>query len=293
MNEPYTSVTIYTAEPLTLVQGMDTLKTVGDKVSIQVERKKDSLYVEAFTDTLKKAFWIPSQNSLMYWLNIPANYGIGMWIDARNPKRYTYPSSIYLDLQDSISHYRRYDQRARKGQIFLHISMPHINSFYLKPEKEGAKTNTGFWGITLGMDYYHSEMQFLNVGVSLVSDFFLPVPAAVDLSGEHERMHSRYLSLTNHHRLNRFTFGYGLSFAKNTWDLKFYNRFDPLPSSRNPVKKSRYAWGLIFPAYFQLGTCFHAGLIYRPTYFRPQSSDKFVYEHLISIDLAWKIRLGN
>lgn len=36
---------------------------------------------------------------------------------------------------------------------------------------------------------------------------------------------------------------------------------------------------------------FNIGIVYRPTFYRPDLINKFKYEHLISIDFAWKIRL--
>lgn len=124
-----------------------------------------------------------------------------------------------------------------------------------------------------------------------MSDFFVPFPAAVDISGEYELMSSRYASVSNNHRLGRFSFGYGLSYSKNTWDYRYYDRFDPPPLAREPIKRSHNAFGLVFPTYFQLGEQFNIGVIYRPTFFRPTMTYKFAYEHLISIDFAWKIRL--
>src|SRR5690606_6997057 len=156
-----------------------------------------------------------------------------------------------------------------KGEMYLHGSLPHINSFQLNPLEEGTKTNTGFWGLTVGIDYYHSTHQFISLSASGVADLFVPVPAAVDISGEYELMSSRYVSLSNNHRIRRFTLGYGFSYARNTWDFRYYDRFSPSPPSRNPVKKSDYSIGFIFPTYFQSGKNFRLGVVYRPDFFRP------------------------
>lgn len=55
--------------------------------------------------------------------------------------------------------------------------------------------------------------------------------------------------------------------------------------------KRNLALGFVFPTYFQFGEYFSVGVIYRPTFYRPDLTDKFAYEHLISVDFAWKIRL--
>ena len=291
INQPHKNITVYTTQPSEIILGKDIIKTTENKANLKVERKKETLVIVANTDSLTKTFNVEPKNSFMYWSNIFCNYGVGMFVDRNNPKRYTYPQRIYLNSTDTIGRYYKYGQANNKGELYLHLSLPYINSFHLTPENEATKTNTGFWGLTIGIDYYHSKNQFVNLGISGVSDFFVPVPAAVDISGEYELMSSRYISLSNNHRINRFTVGYGLSYARNTWDFRYYGRFDPPPPSREPVKKSHSAIGLIFPTYFQMGEYFNIGLVYRPTFYRPNLTNKFKYEHLISIDFAWEIRL--
>lgn len=291
INQPHENLTIYTTVPSKIIYNGDSIKTIHNKANFRVERNKKPISFIATADSLTKTFQVKSQNSFMYWSNIVYNYGIGMLVDRKNPKRYSYPQRIYVNSADTISRYFRYGQANNKGELDLHLSLPHINSFCLTPENEGTKLNTGFWGLTIGLDYYHSKNQFINLGISDVSDFFVPFPAAIDLSGEYELMSSKYISLSNNYRLRRFTIGYGLSYARNTWDFRYYDSFDPPPPTREPVKKSSNAFGLIFPTYFQLGKHFNIGVVYRPSFYRPNMTDKFKYEHLISIDFAWKIRL--
>ena len=104
-------------------------------------------------------------------------------------------------------------------------------------------------------------------------------------------MRSNYLSLSNHHRIKRFDWGYGLSWIENKWGVDFYEEiFDPgiqLISQR----KRHQALGLEFSGYYFTGPSFHMGLIYRPSFVRLYTDPVFKYEHLISVDLAWKIRL--
>ncbi len=291
INQSHEVITIYTTQPSKISLKHDTINTNHNKVFFKVKRKKEPIKITASTDSCTKTITVKPKNSFAYWSNIICNYGIGMLVDRKNPKRYSYPSRIYINSTDTISRYYRYRQGDNKGALYLHISLPHINAFNLTPEKEAAKINTGFWGLTLGLDYYHSKNQSLNVGISGVSDFFVPFPAAVDISGEYELMSSRYIGVSNNHRLGRFCIGYGLSYAKNTWDFRYYDRFSAPPPTREPIKRSHHAFGFIFPTYFQLGKYFNIGAVYRPTFYRPNVTEKFKYEHLISIDFAWKIRL--
>lgn len=293
-NQPHKNLTIYTTIPSKIIFDGDTIKTIDNKAHLRVERSKEPISFIATTDSLTKTIQVKPQNSFMYWGNIFCNGGIGMLVDRKNPKRYTYPQRIYINSADTISRYFRYEQADNKGELQLHFSLPHINSFNLTPENEGAKINTGFLGLSIGLDYYHSKNQFVNLGISGVLDDFVPFPAPADyISGEYEFMSSRYISLSNNHRLKLFTIGYGLSYARNTWDFIYCDQFDQPPPTREPVKKRSNALGLIFPTYFQLGEHFNIGVVYRPTFYRPNMTEEFKYEHLISIDFAWKIRLKN
>lgn len=223
INQPYKNLTIYTTEPSVIILKQDTIKTTNNKANVRVARKKEMLHIVVATDSLTKTVPIEPKNSFLYWGNIFSNFGIGMLVDKNNPKRYAYPQRIYINSSDTISRYFKYGQSNNKGELYLHLSLPHINSFRLTPEGETPKVNTGFWGLTVGLDYYHSKNQFVNIGISAVSDFFVPIPAAVDINGEYELMSSRYISLSNNHRYKRFTIGYGLSYSVNTWDFRYYS----------------------------------------------------------------------
>jgi hypothetical protein len=290
LNQKWTRSTIYTTEPSRIIYRNDTIKTLKNKITLTLERKKAQIEIIAITDSLKKRVTIKPINSIAYWANIPFNDGIGMLIDGANPKRYAYPANIYLISSDTINRHYSYEPGNNKGQLFLHLSLPHINSFLLTPENEGTKSNTGFWGILFGLDYYHSKNQYVNLSVSKVSDFFLPFVAAVDIEGEYELMTSSYLSLSNNHKLKRFSLGYGLSYVENTWNLMDYGKEETVPT-RESVTKTNNAFGLIFSSYFQATPYFYIGVIYRPTFLRIDIDPTFKYEHLISIDFALKLRL--
>ena len=294
LNSKQTRLKIISNEPVGIIINKDTINHLLAEKEISVSRSKEPLKLTIFNDSIKKTVSVESKNSFAYWLNLYPNLHLwtGFLIDKNKAKRYAYSKRIYIDVYDTIPRYFTYYPWSRKGNIDLHFSLPHINSFLLNPENENnKKVNTGFWGLTLGLDYYHSRNQFINLSASGVSDFFVPFPAAVDISGEYELMSSSYISLSNNHRYKRFLFGYGISYSKNTWDFRYYDRFDPPPPTREPVKKSHIALGLIFPAYFQMGEHFNIGLVYRPSFYRPNMTDKFKYEHLESIDFAWKIPL--
>jgi len=291
LNQSKTFVHVHTTEPSLIVQGNDSVKTIKNKALLTVERKNEPITIITITDSLKNQIQVNPRNSFAYYYNIFWNLGIGMIVEKNNPKRFDYPMSVRINPNDTTVKVYINNIVPEKGNLFLHISLPHINNFYLNPDQENTKINTGFWGATIGVDYLYSKNKYINLSASAVSDFFIPVPAAIDLSGEFELMSSTYLMLSNNHKINRFSFGYGISFGKNIWDLNYIDRWDPPPPTREPIKKSHYSFGLVCSSYYQIGKRFDLGIVYRPTFFRIKTEEIFKYEHLISIDFAWKIRL--
>ena len=284
VNQPYKYVTVHTTKPSNIIFKHDTINAIDNKVHLKVERKNESLSIVTTTDSLVKSIRIEPKSSIMYWSNICFNYGIGMLVDMNNPKRYSYPNKIYINSADTSGNYSIYGQANNKGELYLHLSLPLINSSLIMPENEEAKVKMGIGGITIGLDYYHSKKQYIHLGFSGLSG------GSSLKNSELETLSSNYLAVSNNHKIGRFAIGYGLSFAKNTWEkysISPWFFFVPIKI----FEKSHYTLGIMFPSYFQLGEYFNIGVVYRPTFYRPNMANKFVYEHLISIDFALKIRL--
>ena len=289
LNPSHKAMTIYTPSPSKIIIKKDTLQTEGNEVHFLVPRSKEPLNLRVIADSSDHSLSIPAKSSFAYFLNIAYNYGLGMLVDQKNPKRYTYPRRIYLD-SSGIRGFNTF-LVPHRGEINFQISFPYINSFITQPFGENRKTSTGFWGLGAGVDYYHQDRQYLSLNARTVSDFFFPVPAPVTYEGGQDFMSSNYLSLSNHHRVNHFDWGYGLSWIENQWGVDVYEEvFDPgiyLVRQR----KRHQALGLEFSGYYFTGSSFHMGLIYRPSFVRLYTDPVLKYEHLISVDLAWKIRL--
>lgn len=271
----------------------------------RIRRSKEDLKIKLLSDSLERNYIVKaSPNAAFVYANLicypilPIMYGI----DFTNQKRFYYGKNIMLNTYDTTSLIRPkiskgyYDYWTKnfptnKGQINLIYSLPWVNSFYLQPYQETSKTNTGFWGISAGLEYYYKEKKYLLLTGSAVMDFFIPFPAAVDFSGEVENMYSVYTSLTDNYKFRRFTVGYGLNYSRNTWKLVYHDRFDPPPPTREPATKSSNTIGFTFDGYHQIGKRFYIGLIYRPNLLNIYPDVDFKYEHLISLDFKWKIRL--
>lgn len=280
------TINLNTNKPSRIIFQNDTLST-NNKTIIEVERGKEDLILEVLTDSLRKDVTIHSKNSLEYWLNIPTNYGIGMLIDKDNPNRYSYPKNVYLDLETRADEYFTSDISDKTNQLYLHLSIPYLNSFYLQPDNFENKSNTGFWGISGGLDYYYKRNKFLSFRGITAIDLFVPVPASPSLDDVRENMSTTSLELTNNHRLGKFSIGYGISYAWNRWQFIDETDID----NEIEINRRSQSLGLSTNIYYKLGRTFNIGLIYRPTFYRINPTTELNYEHLISLDLAWKIKL--
>jgi len=191
LNPRYKSMSVFTQQPSKVIIRSDTLHTEANQVNFLIPRSKDSLKLVIVTDTSRQTFQIASRSSFAYYLNIVYNYGLGMLIDHGSPKRYTYPRRIYLD--SNWSRGLKTLPATHQGEVNFQVSFPYINSFITQPVGENRKANTGFWGLGVGVDYYHQDRQYLSLNLHTVSDFFFPVPAPVTYEGGQEFMSSNYL----------------------------------------------------------------------------------------------------
>ncbi len=106
-NSQLTYTKIVTNKPTKLtVNGVENNLLVTEK-EIWINRSKKSLEIIAETNNNKKIIIVNAKNSFLYWVNL-YNYGLGMLVDKNNPKRYSYPRTIFLDLNDTLSKYKTY-----------------------------------------------------------------------------------------------------------------------------------------------------------------------------------------
>ncbi|NMM47358.1 hypothetical protein [Marinigracilibium pacificum] len=168
------------------------------------------------------------------------------------------------------------------GKLFFNLSIPYANHFTVTQENHRI-TDSGFLGISAGLDYYYNENQFISLNVGQVTNYyFLPIPIYVPLW--FDQIQTKYISLSHNHKLGRHKLGYGINYS--------IDRIYPKDSEESSFIKSvdNKSLGLVGSYHLQLGRAFHLGLIYRPTFI---SLDEFnsSYQHSISFDIAWKIRL--
>ena len=279
VNQSYKYVTIHTTEQSKIICGQDTMNTIDNKAHLKVERKKEPLAFVATTDNTSKSINIKPRSSMMYWSNICFNFGIGMGKDSKNPKRYTYPDKIFINSANETDRYYWYGKANNKGELYFHLS-PSNNIINMAPENEGILINTRL-GFGVGIDYYHSGKQFIHLGVSMNAG------SSIGTWGVSEDFFSNYVCLSNNHKIGQLSMGYGISCTNNTWEYNKEGWF----IKKEHIRKNHKAFGLIFPANLQLTNNFNIGFVYIPTFYRPDMTEKFVHEDLISVNCALKIRM--
>lgn len=271
---------------------------------VKLARSKDDLEILLITDSVETNYTVKSSpnapflyGNLIFMHFAPAGY----LIDFTNQKRFYYGRHVFLNKDDSIRiirppvskfYYDYFGKKfpSHKGVVNLTIGLPYINVFFLQPPNEPTKRNLGFWGLSAGLEYFYRDSRFISLKAYAASDFFAPFIGAIDISGEYELMSSLFVSLTQNYALNRFSLGYGLSYSRNIWDLRYYEQFDPPQPGREPIKKKTESIGFQLNGYHQFNKLFLVGMIYRPSLLRINPSVEFKYEHLISVEIVMKLR---
>jgi hypothetical protein len=104
-NSPSENLTIITNEPCKVVVNHDSLKSTDNEHEVTINRSRKSLFISAYNDNKQKDIIVPSCMSFAYWLNVYSTAWIGFIIDLNTPKRYAYPSTIYLDMKSNKNNY--------------------------------------------------------------------------------------------------------------------------------------------------------------------------------------------
>ena len=179
------------------------------------------------------------------------------------------------------------------GKIELVLAFPFIQNLSIVPEFEERYNDENYMGaLTLGVNYYHSENQYVSFRISgtRVAAVFSISWLFEGFKGDARYIDTLSISVSNNHNLRRLrlNFGYGFSFS-SIWLHDIFGDGTNLTIDT----KRHSALGLIFTGYFRVNRFFDIGFIYQPTFFRPNMSDKFVYEHIITLDFLFKIPLNN
>lgn len=103
INTDFTTINVFTVQDSTkLCIGNDTSNFRKTPTKIQVYRSKKPLKLTIKKDSINKSVFIPSNLSGAFWFGNILNGTLpyGHIVDLSNEKRFTYPSSILIDLNN-------------------------------------------------------------------------------------------------------------------------------------------------------------------------------------------------
>lgn len=103
------NLTIITSEPSKIVVSHDTSNFYLTQQNLIVPRSKEPLNISTINPTSSKSISIKSKSSFAYWLNLyPSSAWTGFLIDMNNPKRYSYPRTIFINTRSKENSYLTY-----------------------------------------------------------------------------------------------------------------------------------------------------------------------------------------
>jgi hypothetical protein len=180
------------------------------------------------------------------------------------------------------------------GQINFVPSIPMVNFLNIKLNTSKRVISTAAIGISGGFEYYYKKNRYLYLYGSANMSFMTLLVPLPSYESDYERLYAYTIGLTNNFNFNRFTLGYGLQFTKYGWLLHEYNE-----NSESTIyseyfyeeKEKVNAVGLQIDANYRLLKELYIGLSYRPTFYNVSSPSKFLYQDMISINVAWKFKV--
>lgn len=290
LNTRHKDINIYTTEPSQIILNEDTITTENNKATFIVKRQNEPLKLKTINPNYTNEVEVNPFHSFYFWSNIVFNYGLGMLFEAKKPKSYTYPTHILVDGPNSENIHYNFIPRKPKGSVEFHVSLPLVTSYNVLVNDTKREHVTGLMGYSLGLDVYHAENNYLQFGYAHTFSVPFQNTKAMEYNVENFYSHSKYIHLSNNHLFKNFSIGYGLSLTeyhsiyKRLTNNFIFNTYEKRVTKHKTI-------GLLFPAYVHLGDHFRVGLIYKPSFYRPSMSDKWAYEHMISLDMALKFRL--
>jgi hypothetical protein len=217
--------------------------------TIKVQRSKENLQVKLILDTATIDYTLrPCPNPRFVMGNLLSFHliPIAYFVDLTNQKRFYYGPSIYFNKNDTskvfkpslLRNYDRYISKVptkKKGHIDLSLSIPIFNSFHMQPENEAVKSILGYYGLSVGLDYYYKDNKYLSLTAHVIGAFESPLPLieSFDTTGYHESIASTYFSLTHNQSFIRFHIGYGINFSTDVWKRQYY-----VPEQGEPITRS-------------------------------------------------------
>lgn len=285
-NKRTTKVELFSEKPYKVVAQFDTLIVNSCGTKIRTLRSDIPLLIEVLNDSTKKHIFINPIASSAFLADFFCGSLVSAYIDMQSKKRFDYPKYILLTPENIERPYKRHWNYDRTGDVNLNIYSPCLNIYGFDPKNSIHNFIDKFMGLNLGIDVYYTPRQFLNLSVGITGGFHKPKNEYFDMDNW---ALSKYATLSNNHKIQRLSVGYGICVANN---VRLY--YDGILAKEEFYKENIndfFTIGLVFPSYLQIGRIFEVGLVYRPSFFLFSDALNFHYEHVISIDFAWKFNI--
>ncbi len=109
-NSRMVSFNIVTKQPAHLVIQNDTINSLSEENHVVVNRSKHNLPITVYNDSLTKSVEVKPTPSAVTFLNLYFSYFffVGLYVDLKTQKGYSYPNTVYIDLADTSSTYFKY-----------------------------------------------------------------------------------------------------------------------------------------------------------------------------------------
>lgn len=262
---------------------------------VEVTRSNKPLQVTLTYDTIVRDYTVKSKIMSKTSLDNIIFFGFypeALLVDVLTKKGYYYGDELFMDIYDTLPEAKRIISSRKKHITYeensfnINISIPYANIFLLQPESEGIKKGGGFFGLTLGAEYFYKKNKYVKLNAGGIVSFPIPFPVPLINDGEVETLVSLYSTLTDNYQLNRFSLGYGFSYSFYRYDHNFGD--DNYTNQKDKSVKG-HGIGLSFNTYYRLGRRFNIGFVYNPTFISIYPQTELLYQHTISFDLLWRI----
>ncbi|GAB6124078.1 hypothetical protein [Dysgonomonas termitidis] len=319
---------VYTKNPAEIIYKSDTIKTEKEKeygsIKMRVPRNEDSLRFIIKNNGLKKQISVNPKISDFYDARLLLfDDSLNLFLiknrvisatqrDRLDFVRKNYESRYEHKYRSSIperkKQYFSKENFAQKGDFYLNLSSP-----FLYPGYTILKLTPGLYmergsglGFAAGFDYYYNNNKFINLTTSATLGGDIPFGCGWDIGyNDTERFNIYHITVSNNHKYKSFSLGYGISYAyTDWWATKYHNNKNTLINTdtdyytrlgimRQDQERKYAAVGFVLNGYVYFFNSFTFGIIYKPTFVRLNSimEKRFCYEHQISFDMAFKIRL--
>ena len=289
-NRTYKTVTISSNVPTKIIYQKDTF-LVQDEIKIQCPRSKNPLSFTTLNDTLSKKYHVSSKLSSTIYLNLIGTGIPGIIIDAFSQKKYSYPHYINISPNDTINDYSTH-RTTHHGDVFFNLNFPLLNWMGHQTATNASVNTFNISGFGVGVDYYYTNKNFINVSVNSINDLFTLVENATSNKMNYFTINrENYVSITHNHQLKKYFLGYGITVGRNIHDPAEYDKL--FFSSPSIIQKNdvNYAAGLIVNSYIQAGKYLNIGIIYRPSFYTLNNLQPIQYQYYFGLDMRYRFRL--